>query len=110
MVVWWGTPVECTSAIARREREGSLDAAAASAMMQRLRAVADAWHEVLATDAVRDVAQRLLRVHPLRAADALQLAAALACAGGEPNSLAFVCLDSRLAEAAQREGLQVLSG
>ena len=110
MVVWWGTPVECTSAIARREREGSLDAAAASAMLQRLRAVADAWHEVLATDAVRDVAQRLLRVHPLRAADALQLAAALACAGGEPDSLAFVCLDSRLAEAAQREGLQVLSG
>ena len=110
MVVWWGTPVECTSAIARREREGSLDAAAASAMLQRLRAVADAWHEVLATDAVRDVAQRLLRVHPLRAADALQLAAALACAAGEPDSLAFVCLDSTLAEAAQREGLQVLSG
>jgi predicted nucleic acid-binding protein len=109
MVVWWGTPVECTSAIARREREGSLDAAAASAMLQRLRAVAEAWHEVLATDAVRDVAQRLLRVHPLRAADALQLAAALACADGEPNSLAFVCLDSRLAEAAQREGLQILA-
>jgi predicted nucleic acid-binding protein len=110
MVVSWGTPVECTSAIARREREGSLDSAAASAMLQRMRAVSDAWHEVLATDAVRDVAQRLLRVHPLRAADALQLAAALACAGGEPDSLAFVCLDSRLAEAAQREGLQVLSG
>lgn len=104
MVVWWGTPVECVSAIARREREQHLTLVAATAAIDRLKALADAWHEVLAGPAVRATAQRLLRVHPLRAADALQLAAALVAADGEPPSLPFVCLDERLSEAALREG------
>jgi hypothetical protein len=55
------------------------------------------------------VAQRLLRVHPLRAADSLQLAAALAIAGDDPAELGFVCLDQRLVEAARKEGLDVLA-
>jgi aminopeptidase N len=54
------------------------------------------------------VAQRLLRVHPLRAADSLQLAAALAIAGDDPSELGFVCLDQRLVEAARKEGLDVI--
>jgi hypothetical protein len=54
------------------------------------------------------MASRLLRVHPLRAADALQLAAALAAAKGDPSSLDVVCLDQRLSEAARREGFRVL--
>jgi len=50
----------------------------------------------------------LLRIHPLRAADSLQLAAALTVAEQEPSSLSFVCLDQRLAEAAIREGLPTI--
>ena len=34
------------------------------------------WHEVVPSSRVRSAAERLLRVHPLRAADSLQLAAA----------------------------------
>lgn len=107
MVVWWGTPVECVSAIARREREQSLTLGAATDAIDRLKSLADAWEEVLASTAVRATAQRLLRMHPLRAADSLQLAAALVAANGEPASLPFLCLDERLAEAAVREGFPI---
>lgn len=108
MLVWWGTPVECTSAVARREREGALSARDAARALERLRSLGDAWQEVLPTDPIRSTAQRLLRVHPLRAADALQLAAATLAAEHEPASLELVCLDDRLAEAAQREGFPVV--
>jgi hypothetical protein len=51
----------------------------------------------------------MLRVHDLRAADALQLAAGVAAAEGRPATLAFVCLDERLAAAAEREGFGVVA-
>jgi hypothetical protein len=80
MIVWWGTPVECVSAIARREREALLSLDDATAAIARLRALASAWQEVLATEPVRNTAQRLLRTRPLRSADSLQLAAAIVAA------------------------------
>jgi predicted nucleic acid-binding protein len=110
MLVWWATPVECTSAIARRERDGSLTASQAAASLERLRYLKDRWHEVLPSAVLRDVAERLLRVHPLRAADSLQLAAAIIAAEREPVTLELVSLDDRLSEAASREGFHVLSG
>jgi predicted nucleic acid-binding protein len=109
MFVWWGTPVECVSAVSRREREGALSLADATTALERLRALSDSWYEVLPSDAIRNTAQRLLRVHPLRAADSLQLAAALVAAEGNPVRLPFVCLDDRLAEAAQREGFGLVA-
>lgn len=51
---------------------------------------------------------RLLRIHELRAADALQLAAALVLAVFDPKTLPFVTLDACLATAAEREGFAVL--
>jgi predicted nucleic acid-binding protein len=56
------------------------------------------------SDAVREAAVRFLRVHPLRAADALQLAAAFVAAEGRPASLEIITLDDRLATAARKEG------
>ena len=108
MLVWWGTPVECTSALARREREGMASGADVARAHGRLRLVTTSWQEVLPADAVRATAQRLLRVHPLRAADSLQLAAAIVASEHEPASLEFVSLDDRLNEAAGREGFPVL--
>lgn len=104
MIVWWGTPVECASATARRERELALTAGTATQVLARLRALAESWQEVLPSAAVRATAQRLLRVHPLGAGDSLQLAAALVAAEHDPASLEFVCLDERLSDAAGREG------
>jgi len=104
MVVWWGTPVECASALARRERDGALPPSDATAAFDRLRQLVRGWQEVLPSDSVRRVALRLLRVHPLRAAGSLQLAAALVAAEHEPATLEFVSLDDRLNDAASREG------
>ena len=81
----------------------------APAALERLRAISEQWNEVAPGEAVRAIAQRLLRVHPLRAVDALQLAAAIVAAGRDPASLEFVCLDDRLADAATREGFRVVA-
>lgn len=110
MIAWWGTPVECVSALARQQREGTLDQEAMVAAVTRLRELQKAWHEVEPTELVRERAERLLRVHPLRAADSLQLAAAVVAADNRPSQLGIVCNDDRLTEAAQREGFTVITG
>ena len=108
ILVWWATEVECASALARLERDGALDESAAAEAFDRLKQLAGGWHEVDPTDAVREAAVRLLRVHPLRAADALQLAAAFVAAERRPSSLEVVTLDDRLAGAARKEGFVLI--
>jgi uncharacterized protein len=108
MLVWWGSEVECASALARIERDGALDPRDAVGVFDRLRQLSRVWHEIEPTDLVRQAAVRFLRVHPLRAADALQLAAADAAAEHRPASLEIVTLDERLAVAACKEGFPVL--
>ena len=108
MATWWGTEVECASALARLEREGRLDATQMADAVERLDELAAGWAEVQPVQRIRRAALRLLRVHPLRAADALQLAAAVAAAEDHPASLPFVTLDDRLGEAAGREGFRVV--
>lgn len=108
LVVWWATELECVSAIARRQREGAVTQGAAARALARLDELRRAWAEVEALAAIRRTARRLLRVHVLRAADAVQLAAAIAAADGRPDLLLFVCLDQRLNEAAQREGFELV--
>jgi uncharacterized protein len=108
IVVWWATRVECISALARRRREGALAAEAITHTKALLSMLADAWSEVQPADLVRRRAERLLMVHPLRAADAFQLAAALIWSQEAPVGLHMVCLDFNLREAAQKEGFTVL--
>ncbi len=105
VLAWWGARIECESAISRLERDRLLRRRSAAAARGRLDRFAATWQEVQPSDLLRDSARRLLRVHDLRVADALQLAAGLAAAEGRPATLAFVCLDERLAVAAEREGL-----
>lgn len=108
IVVWWGTPVECVSAIARREREASLIADAVNSALERFRVFQSSWTEINASSKVRDIALRLLRTHSLRGSDSLQLAAAIVASDDDPGNLGFVCLDERLITAARREGFAVL--
>jgi uncharacterized protein len=108
MLVWWGTEVECASAIGRLEREGGLDEQAVTHAFQRLKQFAAGWHEVDPSDTVRETAVRFLRVHPLGAADALQLAAAFVAAERRPASLEVITLDDRLAVAARKEGFALV--
>ena len=108
MLVWWASAVECISALARLERDGALNPAAMTLALQRLHKLSAGWHEVDPSDEIRETAARFLRVHALRAADALQLAAAFAAAERRPASLEIVTLDERLANAARKEGFVVL--
>lgn len=104
IVVWWTTPVECDSALARLERDGALTAAAAVEAFSRRDLLAASWTAIEPQDEIREVARRLLRVHQLRAADALQLAAAYLAAERRPPTLEIVTLDDRLRQAAGKEG------
>jgi predicted nucleic acid-binding protein len=108
MLVWWGTQVECASAISRLERDGALEPSASIEAFNRLARLMHGWHEVDPSDVVREAAIRFLRVHPLRAADALQLGAAFVAAERRPSSLELVTLDDRLAAAARKEGFQLV--
>jgi uncharacterized protein len=108
MLVWWATEVECASAIARLERDGALTAVAVTEAFERLRHLADGWHEIDPSDSLRETAVRFLRVHALRAADALQLAAAFVAAERRPPSLEVITLDERLSAAARKEGFVVI--
>jgi predicted nucleic acid-binding protein len=107
IVVWWTTYIECLSALSRRQREGVLTSGDAAKARAVLSALAAAWSEVQPTEMVRVRAERLLSVHPLRAADALQLAAALVWAQEVPRGLDFVCLDQNLRESSLKEGFSI---
>ncbi len=109
IVTWAWTRVELASAVERRAREGLLTPARRREVLARFAALAEAWDEVTDLLAVRSRALQLLARHPLRAADSAQLAAALLVSESDPATLTFVCLDERLAMAAEREGLRVLS-
>ena len=109
MFTWWGSAVECASAICRLEREKLLGPEEANLAFVRLRELAAGWNEINPGEALREHALRLLRVHALRASDALQLAAVHYAAEQRPSTLEFVCLDERLALAAVREGFPVVN-
>ena len=106
---WWATPVECVSALARLYRDERLAASDLSESVTRLREAASHWTVVTPSEAVREQAIRLVRVHPLRAADALQLAAAIVASAYQPGALEFVSLDGRQLEAAEKEGFAVIT-
>ena len=108
MVAWWVTPTEGFSAFARLRREGILTSTGEEQARFVLMSLATEWTEVVPSTLVRERAARALLIHPLRAADALQLAAALVWANGHATGYSFVCLDQRLRAAARQEGLGIL--
>lgn len=107
VVTWAWSWVEVASAVERRTREGRLDRRQRRVTLDRFAELAEGCDEVTDVMSVRRQALLLLARHPLRAADAAQLGAALLVA--QPGAeLAFVCLDARLADAAEREGLRAV--
>jgi uncharacterized protein len=108
MLAWWGSAVECASALARLERAGQLDARGAALAFDRLKQFSAGWHEIEPSEVLRENAIRFLRVHALRATDALQLAAAFIAAERRPPSLDLVSLDDQLADAARKEGFSLI--
>lgn len=108
IVVWWGSIVECYSAFGRLRRDGILNLQEEIQVLAVLSQLKGVWTEIEPSDEIRDITRRLFQNYPLRATDSLQLAAAIVWAEKTPRGHEFVCLDSRLRDAAQKEGFTVL--
>jgi predicted nucleic acid-binding protein len=108
VLAWVLSDVEIASALRRLGREGLMSAQDLEEALRRFDGLWGALHAVSLTAPVKARAKRLLAAHPLHAADALQLGAALVAARDEPAGWELVCLDQRLEDAARREGFSVL--
>jgi predicted nucleic acid-binding protein len=110
VAVWLFTVVELLSAIGRLDRQSTgLDDLIAGVRTD-IRDREAEWTLVTHVEAVRRRAERLVGLHPLTAADAMQLSAAQVLSNDRPDTLPFVTLDTVLARAARLEGFRVLTG
>jgi predicted nucleic acid-binding protein len=107
-VVWWSTSIEVTSALARLKRERVLSEEQHRSASQRLAVLSKSWREIQPTNRLRNIAENRLDRYDLRAADALQLAAALVWCSERPKNRDFLCRDIRLREAARQEGFSIV--
>jgi predicted nucleic acid-binding protein len=103
-VIWWATPVEIASALARLVRMKQLDSGGWAKARQLAAALADAWFVIQPSDVLRAKARQLVDRYDLRAADALQLAAALEWCQDNPQGRVFLTADQKLREAAVLTG------
>ena len=108
LIVWWSTKVECMSALARLEREQQLTIQEQQQAIWILEKHRSLWTEISPIEEVRKSAEELLSNHDIRAADSLQLAAALVWCSSHPKGKAFVGADHRLLNAAEKEGFNVI--
>ncbi len=106
-VVWWVTPVEIASALARLFRMKQLDSGDWNKARQLAKSLADSWFVVQPSDALRARAAQLVDRYDLRAADSLQLAAAFEWCEDMPQRRAFLTADQKLKEAALLSGFDV---
>lgn len=108
LVVWWATSVEAQSAFARDLPAGILNGLEYRQAQQRLERLRGIWREVQPSESLRSVSEALLERHPLRAADALQLAAAHAWSSNRPFNRPLISGDKRLLAAAEAVGFRIV--
>ena len=108
-VVWWASSIEVHSAVARLYRQGKLRDVEKNGALARLDVLSRAWREVLPSDSLRDLARQLLDTYELRAADGLQLAAAITWCQHRPARRTFLSADQRLSKCATAAGFAVIS-
>jgi predicted nucleic acid-binding protein len=104
LAVWWSTQVEITSALVRLLREQIISPSEYAHATLQAEGLASLWNVVAPSEKLALDARALLGRYPLRAADALQLAAALAWCEGKPKGNVFLTIDRRLREAAGLAG------
>lgn len=110
VVVWMLTGVELLSVLGRLGRATPDLADLLPGLRLDAIELFKLWATVTHVEGVRRRGERLVGVHPLSAADAMQLGAALLASGDRPETLELVTLDRTLARAAQLEGFRVLAG
>ena len=108
-VVWWASSIEVHSAVARLHRQGKLRDVEKNGALARLDVLSRAWREILPSDSLHDLARQLLDTYKLRAADSLQLAAALTWCQHRPSRRACLSADQRLSKCATAAGFSVIA-
>ena len=108
VVVWWATPVEITSAVARLLRMKSIGPLDRSSALRIVSVLSETWSVIEPSTSLRARAQELVLTYDLRAGDSLQLAAALQWCGERPQGMKFLSADTRLFEAAMLSGFDAL--
>jgi predicted nucleic acid-binding protein len=104
VVVWWATPVEIASALARLVRMSQIDARDCAKARKLAQTLSDSWSVIQPSDALRTKAVQLVERYDLRAADSLQLSAALEWCEDKPQGRAFLAADQKLRDAALLSG------
>ena len=104
IAVWWATHVEIASALAQLLRQQKITAIEYAHAKQQAENLANIWRTVAPSARIAFEARVLLEQYTLRAADALQLAAAMEWCEGQPNGKVFLTFDRRLREAAGLAG------
>ena len=104
VVVWWATPVEIASAVARLLRTGKISTDDFAKSRNLANALFSSWAVIFPTDAIRATSMQLVERYDLRAADSLQLAAALHWCGDAPQGRIFLSGDQKLHDAALLSG------
>lgn len=104
VTIWWGTPVEIASALARLLRMRQLDASEWTKAAKLAKRLADSWSVIQPSDGLRAKAMQLVDRYDLRASDSLQLAAALEWCENAPQGRVFLATDQKLRDAALLSG------
>lgn len=104
-VIWWSTPLEIASALARLVRMKHLDPQDWVKCRRLAQDLTDSCFVIQPSDSLRSQALQLVETYDLRAADALQLSAALEWCEGVPTA-AFLTADQRLRDAAALRGFE----
>ena len=105
--VWWETSVEICSALARLERENKISAQKRSKAEQRLEILEKVWTEIQPEPRIKELARTFPSTYGLKAADSLQLAAALVWCNEIPKNKDFISGDAKLLKVAEDVGFTI---
>jgi len=108
LTAWHAVP-ECASAFCRLHREGLLGEKELGDLLARLENQSARWFVISSGKRLEQLTLRALRIHPLRAMDAIHLASACLARGDESAPMGFFTEDGRLETAAGKEGFQTWS-
>jgi predicted nucleic acid-binding protein len=108
IVAWWSTPIEVASAIQRLTRTGEITQQESMTAYQRRKKLLRACREIQATETVREQAEVLIQNYPLKAADALQIAAAWVWTMGDPAGSTLISGDRQVLTVAKDLGFTAI--
>ena len=108
-VVWWASPVEVHSAVARLHRSGAVNDLEKQGALSRLALLRRGWREILPDDPLRELASRLLDVYTLRAERQSTVGGGSHWCQQQPVQRRFISGDQRLCDAAEAAGFVVIA-